>query len=295
MQASGQVSGQARGQERRLDINARQHAIITLVQARGFATIEDLSEHFAVSSQTIRRDIKELSRRSLLQRYHGGAGLPPGSDRLAYPNRRVRNAAEKRLIAELVAREIPNGASLFIDIGTTLEAVAAALLGHSDLRVITNHIAVATLLAERTDFEVILSGGMLRSRDRAITGEAAADFLRRFRVGYGVFSIGAIDDEGQMLDYDYRDVHVSRTAMAIARRSFVVADHSKFNGDAMVAVAPVSEIDAFFTDAPPPPAITKALGDGGVRLFVPDAAARAALRAGADTSGDAPAPQPEAE
>jgi DeoR family glycerol-3-phosphate regulon repressor len=295
VQASGQASGQAGGQERRLDINARQHAIITLVQARGFATIEDLSEHFAVSSQTIRRDIKELSKRSLLQRYHGGAGLPPGSDRLAYPNRRVRNAEEKRLIAELVARQIPNGAALFMDIGTTLEAVAAALLGHRDLRVVTNHIAVATLLAERTDFEVILSGGMLRSRDRAVTGEAAADFLRRFRVGYGVFSIGAIDDEGQMLDYDYRDVHVSTTAMTIARRRFVVADHSKFNGDAMVAFAPVSEIDAFFTDAPPPAPIARALSDGGVQLFVPDEAARAALRVAASAAGEAAAPQLEAD
>lgn len=267
------------GQDRRLDISARQEAIVTMVAATGFATIEELSDHFAVSSQTVRRDIKELSKRGLLQRYHGGAGLPPGSDRLAYSNRRIRNAAEKRLMAELVAREIPNGASLFIDIGTTLEAVASALLRHRDLRVVTNHIAVATLLAERTQFEVILAGGMVRSRDRAITGEATADFLRKFRVGYGVFSIGAIDDEGQMLDYDYRDVHVSTTAMAIAKQRFVVADHSKFNGDAMVTLAPVSTIDAFFTDGPPPPAIAAALDEGGVRLFVPDQASRAALRA----------------
>jgi DeoR family glycerol-3-phosphate regulon repressor len=261
---------QSTAEDRRLDISARQRAIIELVRVRGFASIEALSEHFAVSSQTIRRDIKDLSRRELLQRYHGGAGLPEGADPLAYPNRRVRNAAEKRLIGQLVAREIPEGASLFIDIGTTVEAVAAALVRHRDLRVITNHISVAAMLAEETDFEITLAGGTVRNRDRAVTGEATADFLRRFRVGYGIFSIGAIDADGQMLDYDYRDVQVSTTAMGISRRKFVVADHSKFDGDAMVTLAHVSAVDAFFTDRPPPPPIARALDAAGVRLFVPD-------------------------
>lgn len=261
---------QTTAEEQRLEITARQRAIVDLVRARGFATIEALSQRFAVSSQTIRRDIKELSRRDLLQRYHGGAGLPPGSDRLAYPNRRVRNAAEKHLIGQMVAREIPNGASLFMDIGTTVEAVAAALVQHHDLRIITNHISVAAMLAEETDFEITLAGGTVRNRDRAVTGEATADFLRKFRVGYGIFSIGAIDEDGQMLDYDYRDVQVSTTAMAIARRKFVVADHSKFDGDAMVTLAPVSSVDAFFADRTPPPPIAHALNSAGVKLFVPD-------------------------
>jgi len=248
-------------------ISARQRSIIQLVRQRGFATIEAMAEDFGVSAQTIRRDIIRLSQNNLLERYHGGAGLPTGRDRLAYTSRRVRNAAEKRRIAAMVAAQIPNGASLFIDIGTTTEAVAEALIGHRDLRVITNHIGVVALFCEHTDFEVMLPGGMVRNRDRAITGEATSEFLRRFRVEFGIFGVGAIDREGHLLDYDYRDVQVSRTAMQVARQRFVVIDSSKFFGDAMMHLAHVAEIDALFTDAPPPREIAEQLTLHGVSLF----------------------------
>ncbi len=259
-------------------ISARQQAIVQVVRQRGFATIEAMADDFGVSAQTIRRDIIELSRENLLERYHGGAGLPTGRDRLAYSSRRVRNAAEKRRIATMVAAQIPNGASLFIDIGTTTEAVAEALVGHRDLRVITNHIGVVTLFCERTDFEVMLPGGMVRNRDRAITGEATSEFLRRFRVEFGIFGVGAIDRDGHLLDYDYRDVQVSRTAMEVARKRFVVIDSSKFFGDAMMHLAHVAEIDALFTDAPPPEAIAEQLARHNVSLFTapPDDAAEPA-------------------
>ncbi len=253
---------------RRLGSSERQDAIVRIVREKGYASIESMAQAFDVSAQTIRRDVIELSRRNLVQRYHGGAGLPTGRDRLAYSNRRVRFAAEKRRIAAALAREIPNGASLFIDIGTTTEAVAEALLNHKGLRIITNHIAVVSTFCENTDFEIILTGGMVRNPDRAVTGEAAAEFLREFRVRFGIFGIGAIDHEGQMLDYDYRDTRVSRAAIEISRHRFVVADSSKFFGDAMIRLAHVSEIDALFTDAPPPPAIAEQLASHGVKLVV---------------------------
>lgn len=249
-------------------LTARQSAIVQVVRERGFASIEAMAGQFGVSTQTVRRDVIELSRRNLLQRYHGGAGLPAGMDRLAYNNRRVRAADEKHRIAASVADEIPNDATLFMDIGTTMEAVAGALLNHRGLRVITNHIAVASLFCENTDFEIILAGGMVRNRDRAITGEATVEFLRSFRVSYGLFGIGAIDHDGQMLDYDYRDVQVSRAAIEISRRRLAVADSSKFHGDAMIRLGHVSEIDTLFTDAAPPEDIASQLRDGNVRLVV---------------------------
>ncbi len=252
----------------RLDIHARQERIVELVRRRGFASIEAMSTHFEVSQQTIRRDIMRLCAHDLLMRYHGGAGLPAGADKLAYSNRKIRNAAGKREIAKLIAREIPNGAALFIDIGTTMEAVAEALLDHEGLRVVTNHIGVVSILSQRNDFEINLAGGTVRNRDQAVTGAATIEFLERFRVGYGIFGIGTIDDDGAMLDYDYRDVQVSLKAMEISRRRLIAADDSKFNGDAMVKLGHVSEIDAVFTDAPPPEGVARILKANGVRLAV---------------------------
>ncbi len=251
-------------------LSSRQQAILDHVHRYGYGSIEALAEDFAVSAQTVRRDIIELSQLNLVQRYHGGAGLPAGRDRLAYTNRRIRKAAEKRRIAAMVAKEIPEGSSLFIDIGTTTEAVAEALAGHRNLRIITNHISVVSYLCEHTDFEILLAGGMVRNRDRAITGEATSEFLRKFRAEYGIFGVGAIDHEGQMLDYDYRDVHISLTAMEISRKKLVVADSSKFHGDAMMQLAHVSEVDALFTDATPPKDIVHQLAAHDVGLFVAD-------------------------
>jgi len=187
---------------KRLDISDRQSQIINLVRGQGYASIEMMADRFGVSQQTVRRDIAYLSKANLLQRHHGGAGLPSGIDSLAYPTRKVRNAREKHLIGTTIAAQIPNGASLYIDIGTTMEAVAHALLGHEGLRVITNHIGVVSILCENTDFEIIMSGGLVRNRDRAVTGETTTEFLRQFRVGYGIFGIGSVADDGQLLDYD---------------------------------------------------------------------------------------------
>ncbi len=255
-----------------LRLTPRQKTIIRHVRDKGFASIESMAESFGVSAQTIRREIIRLSDRNLLQRYHGGAGLPAGRETLAYSNRRIRNAEEKRQLAEAVAREIPNGASLFLDIGTTVEAVAAALTKHTGLRVITVHILVAALLCEHTDFEIILAGGLVRNRDRAVTGDETSEFLRRFRVNFGIFSAGSIDSEGQILDYDYRDVQVSRLAMEISRERFLVVDSSKFGADAMVRIADLSEIDAVFSNAAPPPEIAEQIVRHGTRLVLPPAA-----------------------
>lgn len=252
-----------------LRLTPRQETIIRHVRDKGFASIESMAESFGVSAQTIRREIIRLSERNLLQRYHGGAGLPAGRESLAYSNRRVRNSEAKRRLAETLAREIPNGASLFLDIGTTVEAVARALVRHSGLRVITVHILVAALLCEHTDFEIILAGGLVRNRDRAVTGEETSEFLRRFRVNFGIFSAGAVDADGQVLDYDYRDVQVSRIAMEISRKRFLAVDGNKFGADAMVRIADLSEIDAVFSDAAPPPAIAERIARQGARLVLP--------------------------
>jgi DeoR family glycerol-3-phosphate regulon repressor len=256
------------GDRRAPAAETRQSELLALVRQRGYVSIEAMAARFSVSTQTARRDIRYLHERGLLERHHGGAGLPPGQDVLAYANRRVRNAEEKRAIGRLVAGNLPNSTSLFIDIGTTTEAVANALVDHQDLTVITNHVAVALTLSERTDFEVILAGGTVRKRDQAVTGPAAAESIKRFKVAYGIFGIGTIDDDGELLDYAYRDLSVSRTAMDNSRQRFLVMDRSKFDGDAMMRLGHVSEVDALFTSGRPPAAVCRTLRVNGVKLHV---------------------------
>ena len=250
----------------------RQQALLAVVRQRGYVTIAAMAARFEVSAQTIRRDIEMLSEQRLLERHHGGAGLPAGTDSLAYTSRRVREAAAKRAIGRLVARHIPDNASVFIDIGTTTEAVALALQDHRGLRIVTNHLRVSSLLGERTDFEITLAGGVIRRRDQAVTGAATAEFLAQFRFAYGIFGIGTIDADGTLLDYDYRDVQVSRVALANSRQRFVVMDRGKVGADAMVRLCGLDRVHALFMDAPPPAWLARVLSANKVTLHVPSRA-----------------------
>ena len=123
-------------------LNERQAALLALVRSRGYATVEWLAEHFAVSAQTVRRDIIRLDERGMLQRFHGGAGAAGASVvRLGYAEKQELAVDAKLAIGVAAARLVPNGASVFVDVGTTAEAVARALAGHTSLRVFTNSLA----------------------------------------------------------------------------------------------------------------------------------------------------------
>jgi len=249
-------------------MNARHEEILSLLRRRGFVSIAGLAESFRVSEQTVRRDLTALEHQGQVTKYHGGAGLPQGPSHLAYENRQNRFAAEKQRIARMVAAQIPEDATIFIDIGTTMEAVAESLLDHRSLTVITNHLSVAMILSRRPEFQILLAGGILRHNDYATTGEATRAFLERFRVGYGIFGIGAINADGELLDHDYRDIDVSITAMRIARRKFIALDHSKFGADGVVRVGSVADVDAIFSDQPPPAEIAEIIDHHGVVTYV---------------------------
>jgi DeoR family glycerol-3-phosphate regulon repressor len=250
--------------------DSRDRQILDLVRQRGFMSIESLAVHFDVTPQTIRRDINRLSAEGLLRRYHGGAGLPSSVENIAYQARQVRCLEEKERIAALVARHIPDGASLFINIGTTTEAVARALLRHRGLRVITNNLHVAGILSQNEGFEVIVAGGVVRGRDRGIVGETTIDFLGQFKVDIGIIGISGIDADGALLDFDHREVRASKCIIANSRRVFLVADHTKFGRNAMVRLGGLADLDAFFTDRPPPADIVRLLAEADVRLHVAD-------------------------
>ncbi len=251
-----------------MELNKRQEEVIALARAQGFVSVEVLAEHFAVTPQTIRRDLNMLCDVGLLRRYHGGAGVPSSVENLAYSTRQVLQLDEKRRIAGLVAQHIPDQASLFINIGTTTEEVAKALLGHQGLRVITNNLNVATLLCDNPSFEVIVAGGVVRARDRGVTGEATIDFIRQFKVDFGVIGISGIDVDGTLLDFDYREVRVSEAIIRHSRQVLLCADHTKFGRNAMVRLGHVSQVHALFTDRPVPQAMLTMLEESGTRVHV---------------------------
>ena len=194
----------------------------------------------------------------------------PGSavENITHTQREALNSEGKARIAKAVAQRVPNNCSLILNIGTTTEAIAKALLKHQGLRVITNNLNVAAILCSNSDFEVIVAGGVVRSRDRGIVGEAAVDFIRQFRVDIAIIGISGIEDDGSLRDFDYREVKVAQTIVEHAREVWLAADHSKFNRPAMVRLATLDQIDRLFTDAPPPAPFSALLESADVELVL---------------------------
>ena len=258
--------------------NPRQAGVLGTVRELGSVTVEALAERFNVTLQTVRRDVKLLAEAGLLARFHGGVRLPSSTtENIAYRQRQQLNEDAKRRIARAVAAQVPDGCSLILNIGTTVEAVARELLGHRGLRVITNNLNVAALLSDNPDCEVIVAGGLVRQRDRGIVGEATVEFIGQFRVDIGLIGISGIEADGTLRDFDYREVKVAQAIIRASRQVWLAADHSKFNRPAMVEVGRLDQIDTLYTDCAPPPAFSRLLVEAGVNCVTADAGATATL------------------
>ncbi|TYR31948.1 DeoR/GlpR transcriptional regulator [Mesorhizobium microcysteis] len=227
----------------------RHAEIIQMAKDNGRVLVDDLAGHFGVTPQTIRKDLNDLCERRLLTRIHGGALFPSGIENVEYEARRKIASDEKEAIGRAAARIIPDNASLFMNIGTTTEAVSNALLDHEGLMVITNNINVANRMRVFPTIEVVIAGGVVRGSDGGIVGEAAVDFIRQFKVDYAVIGASAIDHDGALLDFDYREVKVAQAIIANARHVILVSDSTKFERTAPVRIGHLSQVDTFITDA----------------------------------------------
>ncbi|STG51643.1 transcriptional regulator YihW [Escherichia coli] len=158
----------------------------------------------------------------MITRHHGGAGRVSSVMNTAFEQRELSLTAEKRAIAEAVADYLPERCTVFITIGTTVEAVARALLNRRDLRIITNSLRVAQILYKNQDIEVMVPGGTLRAHNGGIIGPGAVDFIEGFRADYLITSIGAIEHDGTLLEFDVNEALVARTMIKHARNTLLV-------------------------------------------------------------------------
>lgn len=249
-------------------MSLRHQEILEIARKEGKVTVEDLAERFEVTVQTIRRDLGELAEAGRLERVHGGAILRSTTANIGYEERRQLNGDAKAAIAARCAAAIPENVSLFLNIGTSTEAVARALLNHRELLVVTNNMNVANILVENPSCEIVLTGGSLRRSDGGLTGAMTMRAIEQFKVDIAVIGCSALDEDGDMLDFDTQEVGVSQTIIEQARRSWLVADAGKFERTAPVRIASLRRIDRFFTDIPPPPRLAARCAEWGASVDV---------------------------
>jgi DeoR family transcriptional regulator, glycerol-3-phosphate regulon repressor len=252
-----------------MTLNPRQTQLLEAIRSGGSASVETLADAVGVTVQTVRRDINLLAKEGLVARFHGGARMPGSTvENIAYRQRQDLNAQGKRAIARSVAAAVPNGCSLLLNIGTTTEAIARELIAHKGLRIITNNLQVAAILADNRDCEVIIVGGTVRPVDHGIIGGAAVEFIRQFKVDIGIIGISGIELDGTLRDFDLLEVQVARAIIEHSRQVWLAADHSKFNRAAMIEVAPISAVDVLYTDTEPPEPLSWLMTEHGVNCEI---------------------------
>ena len=249
-------------------LQKRQSEILASVRSSGACSIIELANQLNVSDETIRRNIKPLVHQGLVEKVHGGIILsqkqepePPFEKRM---NERVQ---AKQVISTLVAGIIKDGDSIMLDTGSTTAYVARALSGHRNLSVVTNCTEIARTLAREASNRVHLCGGALRSDDCATFGSSAIDFVRQFHVNYAILSIGGVTADGGFMDYHLEEAEFSRAVIAQAKKTIVVADHSKFGNPNFIRVCDFDEVDMVVVERTPSAEIESALLEAGTAVI----------------------------
>lgn len=251
-----------------MSLSFRQSDILQIARTEGRVMVEDLATRFDVTVQTIRRDLSELSDAGKLDRVHGGAVLRSGVSNIGYEDRRALNYEAKTAIAQRCAADIPDGSSVFLNIGTSTEAVARHLVNHKNLMVVTNNMNVANILVENPECQIVVAGGVMRQADSGLVGNLTVTTLRQFKFDLAIIGCSALDSDGDLLDFDLQEVLVSQTIIAQARQSYLVADQSKFLRSAPARIASLADVDRIYTDAPLSDALTAQCADWQTQVIL---------------------------
>ncbi|MFC0061247.1 DeoR/GlpR family DNA-binding transcription regulator [Vibrio inusitatus] len=242
------------------NLSLRQRQMIEMISSEEYCGVEALSEHFSVTTQTIRRDINELCALGYAQRHHGGVGLPVTLANRSYMSRVSTNKDEKRAIAREVVQRIPDGSTVFLGIGTTIAAIAEQLLNHNQLRVVTNNFQAAHILSQYDHIETWMPGGRLRSTDGDVVGEDVSRFFEQFVADIGIVSCASVsrvralsgtnstNESDIAMEHELREALVSQAILANAQQRWLVANSSKWHRKATARVAEFHYFDHVFGD-----------------------------------------------
>ncbi len=268
MQPTTRTPRRRTGRHTRENLAARRHTeILRRLAAAPAVGVAELSAFFAVSRETIRRDLKALARRGALAVVHGGATRRETHEP-ALDHRAAENAAGKAAIGRLAAGLVQDGMVVLLDSGTTTLAIAHALRERRELTICTGSLAIAQILCRVPGFRVYLFGGEVDANDEATTGIDVIDAVGRFRVDIAFLGGGGITADGEVTDYQRTGAELRSRMVAAATQAWFVLDRSKFGRLTPARIAAFWTAHGLVVDAPLPVPAQEALAARGLRVLV---------------------------
>jgi len=249
---------------------ARRHReLLQLVETQGQMSVDALARHFGVSDDTIRRDLQQLEKRKVLLRTHGGAVSTALLVHRETPflTRANAHADAKTRIGRAAVQLISDGETLIVNGGSTTFAVAANLGVRRNLTIVTNNVAMMSVLPAEAVQDIYLLGGQYRMNLAATVGPVGFS-SGSISVDTAILGVSGLTASDGLSTTRPEEALMQAQMIACARRTLIVADASKFGHKTFAQIAPLNAVDALVTDAPPPPDLSQALNQADVEIIV---------------------------
>ncbi|KPA92986.1 DeoR/GlpR family DNA-binding transcription regulator [Pseudomonas asplenii] len=226
----------------------RRQKILLLLERDGKVMASDLSLHFAVSEDTIRRDLAELSQAGLLQRVHGGALPRPKDTGKDYFTRIAETNEVKRHLAQLAVRRIEEGQIVLFDSGSTTLQIAQSLPAGLSITAVTCSPMIAMTLAEHQGVTVILAGGTLNPATMAVDGHEAVRLIQGIKADLLFTGVCAIHPQVGISCARYEELAVKQALLDSASHVVAVTTADKLGAVEPFVVGPCARLQTMITE-----------------------------------------------
>jgi DeoR family fructose operon transcriptional repressor len=225
----------------------RQAEVLRLLHTEGRIESARLAELFAVSAESVRKDLAQLEVRGLLRRVHGGAvpGRPRHEEQSVAT--RTEQAEQKLAIARHALRFVPDGGTILLDAGTTTLRLAELLPADRDLVAYTNAIPVLSALLQR-GIAVVGLGGRVRPATMAAVGPLAVTALAGINVDVAFLGTNGLSFDRGLTTPDPDEAEVKHAMLGAARQRVFLVDASKFGSESLARHATLADVDILVTD-----------------------------------------------
>jgi DeoR/GlpR family transcriptional regulator of sugar metabolism len=254
---------------RPVQASERHQLILKQLELDGRVSVSELSGATGVSEMTIRRDLESLEQAGALSRVHGGAvSSQSQSYEPPFAARATRAVEAKQRIGRAAAALLHDGETAILDAGTTTLEIARALRGRRNLRLLALSLHIADVLVDEPGLTVMIAGGIARPGERSLIGSLAERAFDDLSFDTLFLTVGGVDLQHGLSEYNLDDATVKRAAFASSRRRIAVADATKLGKAAFARIAAIEELDVLVTDSDASPSFLDAIRNAGVEVVV---------------------------
>ena len=247
----------------------RQEYILELIRRRKAVSVAQLSQELFINEATIRRDLNVLAKSGAISRTYGGAVLNEGLDsEIPFFVRETSHADAKRQIGECAAEFIKDGDTIFIDSSSTAAFLIPRLASKKGLRIVTNGAKAVLMLSKLTDCEIYCVGGKLRENSLSFIGSETIGTLKNFHFDAAFFSCRGVDLRFGLTDSNINEAEMRRILIGNSKKSYLLADDSKFDVVSFYAIAELSAVTAVVTNLRPKREWEERLKQAGVAVYL---------------------------